>query len=46
MMILRWTAAGILEAERRLRKITGYRAIPKLIGALHAHDAGLNCRWR
>ena len=37
-MVLRWTAAGVLEAERGFRRVTGYRAIPKLIAALHAHD--------
>jgi hypothetical protein len=25
-MILRWSAAGVLEAERSFRKIAGYRA--------------------
>jgi transposase-like protein len=38
MMILRWTAAGVLEAERDFRKIAGYRALPKLVAALRAHD--------
>lgn len=37
-MILRWTAAGVLEAERHFRKVAGYRALPKLLAALHAHD--------
>jgi hypothetical protein len=32
-MILRWTAAGVLEAERRFRKIAGYPAIPKLVAS-------------
>lgn len=40
-MILRWTAAGVLEAERYFRKVAGYRAIPKLVAALRAHDAAL-----
>jgi putative transposase len=26
-MVLRWTAAGVLEAERGFRKLTGYRAM-------------------
>jgi hypothetical protein len=30
MMILRWTAAGVLEAERHFRTVAGYRALPKL----------------
>ena len=29
-MVLRWTAAGVLEAERGFRKLTGYRAMPVL----------------
>ena len=41
-MVLRWTAAGVLEAERGFRKIAGYRALPKLIAALRAHDAALD----
>jgi hypothetical protein len=39
MMILRWTAAGVLEAERHFRKVAGYRALPKLVAVLRAHDA-------
>jgi hypothetical protein len=35
---LRWTAAGVLEAERGFRKLTGYRAMPALVAALRAHD--------
>jgi putative transposase len=42
MMILRWTAAGVLEAERRFRKVAGYRALPKLVAALRAHDAAVD----
>jgi transposase-like protein len=41
-MVLRWGAAGVLEAERRFRKITGYRAMPTLVAALRAHDAQLD----
>lgn len=41
-MILRWTAAGVLEAERHFRKVTGYRALPKLAAALHARDAEID----
>jgi hypothetical protein len=39
MMILRWTAAGVLEAERHFRKVAGFRSLPKLVAALRAHDA-------
>ena len=35
-MVLRWTAAGVLEAERKFRRITGYTAMPKLAAALAA----------
>jgi len=38
-MILRWIAAGVLEAERHFRKIAGYRALPRLAAALHKRDA-------
>jgi hypothetical protein len=41
-MILRWIAAGALEAERNFRKITGYRALPKLVAALRARDAAID----
>jgi putative transposase len=41
-MCLRWTAAGMLEAERRFRKIIGYRDLAKLALAverdLHHHE--------
>ena len=41
-MVLRWTAAGVLEAERGFRKLAGYRATPTLVAALRAHDAQLD----
>lgn len=41
-MILRWTAAGVLEAERHFRKVAGYRALPKLVAALHSHDVAID----
>jgi len=41
-MVLRWTAAGVLEAQRGFRKIAGYRALPTLVAALRAHDAQLD----
>jgi Transposase, Mutator family len=37
-MVLRWTAAGVLETERGFRKLAGYRAMPALVAALRAHD--------
>jgi len=37
-MVLRWTATGVLEAERGFRKLVGYRAMPILVAALRACD--------
>jgi hypothetical protein len=39
MMILKWTAAGVLEAERHFRKIADHRSRPKLVAAFRAYDA-------
>jgi len=33
-MALRWTAAGMLEAERQFRKIIGYRDLATLVTAI------------
>ncbi len=33
-MALRWTAAGMLEAERQFRKIIGYRDLATLLTAI------------
>ena len=33
-MALRWTAAGMLEAERQFRRIIGYRDLAKLSVAI------------
>ena len=41
-MILRWTAAGVLEAERHFRRIAGYQGISKLVTALRVHDAAID----
>jgi transposase-like protein len=40
-MRLRWTAAGLLQAETRFRRIAGHKSPPLLIAALEAHDARL-----
>ena len=46
-MVLRWTAASLLEAERNFRKVAGYRGLPKLIAALRLHDDGAtDCQRR
>jgi putative transposase len=36
-MVLRWTAAGMLNAERSFRRIKGYKQMPELVSALHRH---------
>src|SRR5215210_2689341 len=37
----RWTAAGMLEAERQFRKIIGYRDLAKLVTAIERHTTTL-----
>ena len=39
-MALRWTAAGMLEAERQFRRIIGYRDLAKLALAIERERAG------
>jgi putative transposase len=41
-MALRWTAAGVLEAERGFRRLVGCDSMPKLVAALRAHDNALD----
>ena len=36
-MVLRWTAAGMINAERSFRRIKGHKQMPQLIAALHRH---------
>ena len=36
-MVLRWTAAGMLNAERSFRRIKGHKQMPQLVTALHRH---------
>ena len=36
-MCLRWTAAGMLNAERSFRRIKGYKQMPQLVAALYRH---------
>lgn len=33
-MVLRWTAAGVQEAEKQFRRVNGYRDLPLLRAAL------------
>ena len=39
-MCLRWTAAGLLEAERQFRRIIGYRDLAKLANAVEREVVG------
>ena len=41
-MILRWSAAGLMEAEHAFRRVRGYQEMHKLVAALQKHDAKLN----
>ena len=47
-MVLRWTAAGMLNAERSFRRIKGYKQMPQLVAALkrHAHPGTEAGRYR
>ena len=40
-MVLRWTAAAILEAVKGFRRLKGHKDMPKLIAALRARDQQL-----
>lgn len=40
-MVLRWSAAGLLEAEKNFRRIRGYKHLPKLEAALKSHERKL-----
>lgn len=41
-MVLRWLAVSLIEASKTFRKLRGYKAMPKLVAALRAHDAKLS----
>jgi hypothetical protein len=38
-MVLRWVSASILEAEKKFRRVQGYRDIAKLMKALDPFEA-------
>jgi hypothetical protein len=40
-MVLRWAAAGVLEAVKGFRRVNGYKEMPKLVAALRARDQQL-----
>lgn len=43
-MVLRWTAAAILEAVKGFRRLKGHKDMPKLVAALRARDQQLGIR--
>jgi putative transposase len=45
-MALRWTAAGLLDAEKRFRRVKGYREMPVLQVALRRHHQGVESTRR
>jgi putative transposase len=36
-MVLRWTAAGMINAERSFRRVKGHKQMPHLVAALYRH---------
>ena len=40
-MVLRWVAAGVLEATKGFRRIKGCQELPQLVAALRARDPQL-----
>ena len=40
-MVLRWVAAGVLEAAKGFRRVQGCQDMPALVAALRARDARL-----
>ena len=40
-MVLRWVAAGVLEAAKGFRRVKGCKDMPRLVAALRARDAQL-----
>ena len=40
-MVLRWVAAGVLEAAQGFRRVKGCKDMPRLVTALSARDAQL-----
>ena len=40
-MVVRWVAAGILEAVKGFRRLKGHKAMPQLVAALRARDQRL-----
>jgi putative transposase len=45
-MVMRWMAAGLLDAEKRFRRVKGYRDMPILRVALRRHHQGIESTRR
>lgn len=45
-MMLRWVAAGVLEAVKGFRRLKGFREMPKLVSVLRARDQPLGLSTR
>ena len=45
-MVVRWMAAGLLDAEKRFRSVKGYRDMPMLRVALRRHHQGVESTRR
>ena len=48
-MVLRWTAAAILEAVKGFRRLKGHKDMPKLLAGLRAlaiNNSASLCQWR
>lgn len=45
-MIVRWVASALREADKKFRKLKGYKDMPKLIAALEKHQSGLQMDTR
>jgi transposase-like protein len=45
-MVLRWVAAGVLEAVKGFRRLKGHKEMPKLVAALRARDQQLGLASR
>ncbi len=42
-MVLRWTAAGMLEANKTFRRLKAYKLLPRLRDALRRHQESVTC---
>jgi transposase-like protein len=43
-MVLRWTAAGMINAQRSFRRVKGYKQMPQLVAALRRHAHPIQAR--